>query len=424
MFTTSSVYNNSFLHRLNPIIKIVGFILIVAMIFIPLGFFSQIILFIILGSFFIISKVSRKTFWNIIKSVLVLFVLLFIINWIIYKEPITANLDGGFHFIGSRNTIWGPIWYNPNLPSNMIISNIWGGKINGVIINLDGIPEIPNMNNPLDRLHAIIKENNVSQQTLDRMWNSLNLNTKNSIFQALGYTTNTANPDEILTSKQFYWLISAKNFTVNGQEFDAIPFNGGLTIANGIVYFKTRWYTLSPMAIQLAAYVSIKVMLMIMVATLLTTTTNSLELTYGFEVLLSPFKIFRLPVNEASMMIAIALRFIPSLFSESKRIMNAQASRGIDFKNGGFLTKMKSLVSLVVPLFSIAFKKAEELANAIDARAYNPRYARTKYRKFGINSLEWIGFTFLSLLIGFYIGMAVNKIVFFPFGIFEVGLLC
>jgi energy-coupling factor transport system permease protein len=85
------------------------------------------------------------------------------------------------------------------------------------------------------------------------------------------------------------------------------------------------------------------------------------------------------------MTISIALRFVPSLLLEAQRILKAQASRGVDFNNGNFKDKVKSLVSLVVPMFSIAFLKADDLANAMEARSYNPRYARTRYRNYIIN---------------------------------------
>jgi energy-coupling factor transport system permease protein len=85
------------------------------------------------------------------------------------------------------------------------------------------------------------------------------------------------------------------------------------------------------------------------------------------------------------MTISIALRFVPSLLEESQKIMKAQASRGVDFRNGNFKDKIKSLVSLVVPMFSVAFHKADQLADAMEARAYNPRYDRTRYRNYPIN---------------------------------------
>ena len=88
------------------------------------------------------------------------------------------------------------------------------------------------------------------------------------------------------------------------------------------------------------------------------------------------------------MTIAIAIRFVPSLLDESQKIMKAQASRGVDFNNGNLKDKAKSLVSLVVPMFSIAFKKADDLASAMEARNYNPRYVRTRYRNYSVRYLD------------------------------------
>ena len=111
------------------------------------------------------------------------------------------------------------------------------------------------------------------------------------------------------------------------------------------------------------------------------------------------------------------------LLDESKRILNAQASRGVDFNNGGPIQKLKSLISLVVPLFSIAFKKAEDLANAMEARSYNPRYARTRYRTFPLNLADYALFGILCILVGFLISLAVIKFYFTPFGVFEASAL-
>ena len=88
------------------------------------------------------------------------------------------------------------------------------------------------------------------------------------------------------------------------------------------------------------------------------------------------------------MTIALCLRFIPTLLDESNRILKAQASRGLDFKNGSIKDKVFSLSSLVVPLFSIAFKKAGELSNAMEARGYNPRRSRTRYRDYDIRFVD------------------------------------
>jgi energy-coupling factor transport system permease protein len=116
------------------------------------------------------------------------------------------------------------------------------------------------------------------------------------------------------------------------------------------------------------------------------------------------------------MTISIALRFVPSLLEESQKVMRAQASRGVDFNNGNVKDKVKSLVSLVVPMFSIAFHKADDLANAMEARAYNPRYTRTRYRSYSINSSHWVVASVVAILLGFFIMFVAKNMLFAPFG--------
>jgi energy-coupling factor transport system permease protein len=157
--------------------------------------------------------------------------------------------------------------------------------------------------------------------------------------------------------------------------------------ADGTIFYlayTSHWYTLSSQAFIYTLYVSLKIYLMIVIITLIISTTNPIQLSFAIEDILNPLKIFKIPVNEWSMTISIALRFVPSLLIESQRILRAQASRGVDFNNGNFKDKIKALVSLVVPMFSIAFYKADDLANAMEARSYNPRYARTRYRNYQI----------------------------------------
>jgi energy-coupling factor transport system permease protein len=97
-----------------------------------------------------------------------------------------------------------------------------------------------------------------------------------------------------------------------------------------------------------------------------------------------PLKLIKFPTHEIAMTISIALRFIPTLLDETMRIMNAQASRGVDFEHGKVKEKIKAILSLIVPLFMSAFQRSEELANAMEARGYNPRAKRTRYR-----NLHW-----------------------------------
>ena len=114
---------------------------------------------------------------------------------------------------------------------------------------------------------------------------------------------------------------------------------------------------------------------------ILTATTKPLELTYALEWYLTPLKIVKFPAHEVAMTISIALRFIPTILSEVERIMKAQSSRGVDFKHGKISSRFKAIISLIIPLFISAFQRSEELADAMEARGYDPKQKRTRYRK-------------------------------------------
>ncbi|MGI6169703.1 MAG: energy-coupling factor transporter transmembrane component T family protein, partial [Christensenellales bacterium] len=109
-------------------------------------------------------------------------------------------------------------------------------------------------------------------------------------------------------------------------------------------------------------------------------TTSTLQLTDGMERLLSPLKVIRFPAHELAMMMSIALRFIPTLMEETNKIMNAQKARGADFDTGGLIKKAQSLVPLLVPLFLSAFRRADELALAMEARCYRGGENRTRMK--------------------------------------------
>ncbi|MCR8613167.1 MAG: energy-coupling factor transporter transmembrane protein EcfT [Mycoplasma sp.] len=153
--------------------------------------------------------------------------------------------------------------------------------------------------------------------------------------------------------------------------------------ANDPIIYASWWkINISYNAIDKTLKILLRVYLMIIATTLLTSTTKSLDLTRGLEDLLYPFKWVKLPVHIIAMIISIALRFIPTLLEEAQRIMKAQASRGVDFKNGGFKAKVKSTITLIIPLFVSAFTKAEDLSNAMETRGYDPYEKRTRYRKY------------------------------------------
>ena len=124
----------------------------------------------------------------------------------------------------------------------------------------------------------------------------------------------------------------------------------------------------------------LRLVLMIMLTMVLTATTKPLDLTYALEWYMTPLKLIRFPVHEIAMTISIALRFIPTLLDETDRIMKAQSSRGVDFKHGKLSSRLRAIVSLIIPLFVSSFQRSEELADSMEARGYDPKAKRTRYR--------------------------------------------
>lgn len=135
---------------------------------------------------------------------------------------------------------------------------------------------------------------------------------------------------------------------------------------------------ISEKGIQNALFMVIRIMLLVMGTFLMTYTTSPIRLTDGLESLLGPLKRLRVPVHELAMMMAIALRFIPTLIEETDKIMSAQKARGADFESGNIFQKAKALVPILVPLFISAFRRADELATAMECRCYHGGEGRTK----------------------------------------------
>ncbi|MCL6428954.1 Energy-coupling factor transporter transmembrane protein EcfT [Spiroplasma sp. JKS002669] len=164
-----------------------------------------------------------------------------------------------------------------------------------------------------------------------------------------------------------------------------------------------KFLTVSFKGIYSSIYIGIRIYLMIITTTILTTTTQPLDLTLALEDLMMPLKLIKFPVHIISMIISIALRSIPTLFDEAGRILKAQASRGVDLKNGHFREKIKALVSLIIPLLVSAFQKAEDLAYAMDSRGYDPQGKRTRFRQFKINYKDILFFILGVGLLAFII---------------------
>lgn len=140
------------------------------------------------------------------------------------------------------------------------------------------------------------------------------------------------------------------------------------------------------------------VLLILGTSVLLTYTTSPIALTDGLESLLSPLKLIKVPVHVFAMMMSIALRFIPTLIEETEKIMNAQKSRGADFSSGGLVKRIKALIPILIPLFVSSFKRAEELATAMECRCYRGDNHRTKLVKLTYKPRDFV-FMLLFLLI-------------------------
>lgn len=131
-------------------------------------------------------------------------------------------------------------------------------------------------------------------------------------------------------------------------------------------------------------FISIRFLVLVFMTSILTLTTSPISITDGIEVLLNPLKKLKLPIHELALMMSIALRFIPTLMDETDKIMKAQMARGSDLSAGPLKDRLKAVVPLLVPLFVSAFKRAEDLATAMEVRGYRGGEGRTRYRQ-----LKW-----------------------------------
>lgn len=170
-----------------------------------------------------------------------------------------------------------------------------------------------------------------------------------------------------------------------------------------------QFITIYTEGIPTAIFMIVRIICLIIGMSLLTYTTSPIVLTDAIERLLSPLKKIKLPVHELAMMMTIALRFIPTLIEETDKIMSAQKARGADLDTGGLMKRAKALVPILIPLFVSAFKRANELAMAMECRCYRGGEGRTKLRQLKAQSFDYmIGLLMLTVL-GFVI---IDNMVF------------
>ena len=160
-------------------------------------------------------------------------------------------------------------------------------------------------------------------------------------------------------------------------------------------------FTITLEGVFQAIFMVIRILMLIAGTFLLTYTTSPIMLTDGLESLLSPLKVIKIPVHELAMMMSIALRFIPTLIEETDKIMSAQRARGADFESGNLIQRAKALLPLLVPLFISAFRRADELATAMECRCYHGGEGRTRLKQLKYRGRDYVTLAlFLAVTVG------------------------
>ncbi len=177
-----------------------------------------------------------------------------------------------------------------------------------------------------------------------------------------------------------------------------------LFFVRGDTYLFSWWiFRLTLESLMYAVFMSLRLVFLILGTSLLTLTTSPIALTDALERVLKPLKAVRFPVHEMSMMMTIALRFIPTLLEETDKIMKAQSARGADFDTGNLLQRAKSMVPLLVPLFISAFRRADELAVAMESRCYHGGAGRTRMKILKMGRIDVYAILLMALVLGLVI---------------------
>ena len=178
----------------------------------------------------------------------------------------------------------------------------------------------------------------------------------------------------------------------------SVSFN--LFLTDGEVLVKLGFLKITREGVETAAFMAVRLIYLVIGSSLMTLTTTPNELTDGMEKGLGFLKRFHMPVHEVSMMMSIALRFIPILLEETDKIMKAQIARGADFENGNIIQKAKNMVPLLVPLFISAFRRANDLAMAMEARCYHGGDDRTQMKPLHYEKRDYVAYAVVIVYLG------------------------
>lgn len=157
-----------------------------------------------------------------------------------------------------------------------------------------------------------------------------------------------------------------------------LTFVAQLLFSSGEPLFSVGFLHVSRSGLEMAAYLSLRLVVLVLIGSVLTLTTPPMDLTDGLVWLGAPLRRLRVPTDELALIVTIALRFIPTLLAEAEMIMRAQRARGVDFSGGGLVQRVRNLAPVLVPLFVVSFRRADDLALAMEARCYRPGIRRTR----------------------------------------------
>ncbi len=222
----------------------------------------------------------------------------------------------------------------------------------------------------------------------------------------------------VFLCKSFYALGACAAVFLLVAAISGVPFKSLLKSVKGILFllifmtvlnlffhdgdtvlWKWKFITITKEAIFFTLFLAARLFLLVLGSSLLTLTTTPVSLADGIESLLFPLKLIRFPVHELALIMSIALRFIPILTDETGRIMNAQKARGADFESGGIIKRIKAIVPILIPLLISAFRRADELGDAMDARCYSGSKVRTKYKKLRLGWRDLLAFLLVGALL-------------------------
>ncbi len=182
-----------------------------------------------------------------------------------------------------------------------------------------------------------------------------------------------------------------------------------LFYGTGDPIFKWGFISVTMAGVYRAIFVSVRIILLILISSCLTFTTSPTDLTDAIERLMKPLKVFHIKVHEIAMMMTIALRFVPTLLEETDKIMSAQKARGADMESGGIIKKIKAMTPVLIPLFVSAFRRAYELAMAMECRCYHGGQGRTRMKTLHMKGSDCVGIIYAAVVLA---GIVLGNIFF------------